>query len=400
MKFAYKLACIASAIAISNAYAAPQAGINSMANPTAQIQNVSFLNKFFGGGQQPAQQQQQPQAAQEEAISDEAFNDKTTEYTNTKFYANAVSYKIRIPKSWENMGEDISENPDVNDRLLQTIEEFRGPTVIGGQRPTIKVEAMILKHEMLAEHWLQNYIFKNGFTLPGEIKATNESEAEADIVYVKGPLSLTAKLKVIITQNRLILIRFDAPTNLDKETYKVANKSIEEFKLIDTKIGNTEEIIEFSLSNRITFNYPNSWLIKNHVLSDANKVKTELHNVGSNGDLLGLIQIQSYRTSRKSLNDILKDLKEGIEGERKISPAELTHSSVLNVGLNFDMAMIETYKVSINDRSSTDYELWLAVLNEEGWLNTLYLLTPSKDIDYYEWARNTRAFDILLSSIK
>lgn len=400
MKTFFKIACLGALMSASVAYAAPYSLLSPMMKKNTSHHEVSFLKNLFGGGDQQAAPPPVAQKAPEPEISEEEFQAATEVYENNKFYINPISYKMYIPNGWENVGDDISEAPDLNSRLLQTVESFRGPTVLGGQRPTIKIEAMILNHEILAEHWLKNYIFKSGFTLAGDVEATNQSEAEAKIVYVKGPLSLTAYLRAMIVQNRLFLIRYDAPSNLAPKDYKIGEKTVTDFEFKNAKIGSAEEIIEFSFSNRLKFDYPNSWLIKNHVLSDVNKSKAELHNVGKNGDLLGLIQLQSYRTSKQSLSEILFDLTNGLRNDRKIKPVKLISSAPLSANLNFDLAFIERYNVSLNDRLTSEYELWVAILNEENWLNVVYLLTPSKDVNYYEWARNTRTFEILLSSIK
>ncbi|MGM0422430.1 MAG: hypothetical protein ACQEQL_04940 [Pseudomonadota bacterium] len=383
-----------SGIAFSASASAVKNGVSEYSLETTPV--TSFFKKFFGGEKQ---EEKVEEVDPVEKYKDD-FAEESKKHTATRFKSDPIKYEIKIPKDWAHTTANLGLSTDINSRLLDTLDHFQGELIVGGGRPSLSIEAIKINHEILAEHWLQNYIFKNGHASENPVEARNENQAQVSFIYIKGGTSFRAVVRAYIIQDRLLLIKFEAPINADEKISTLGELAVESFTIASANLGAVEKTEDFSFRNGLKFSFPSSWEPRNHSLRDPNRLAIEFHNVTQNETLKGLVRVISYRRNEEYTNDfIINDLQKQVKTDLKLKISQLENSTPLSVGLAYDIAHIERYAVSREKRLKVEYELWLAVLGKEDWVTFIYLLTPNKNLDFYSWARNTRMLDLLITSI-
>jgi len=357
---------------------------------------TSILKRFFGNDEK----QTVDETINPVEKYKQDFETESELYAATRFKVNPIKYEIKIPTAWTHTTENMGLSTDINSRLLDTLDHFQGDLIVGGGRPSLSIEAISLNHEILAEHWLQNYIFKNGHASEKPIEADNENQAQVSFIYIKNGISYRAIVRAYIIQDRLLLIKFEAPINISEKTLTLGQFAVESFTIISASIGSIEERKNFSFVNGLSLSFPESWMARNHSLRNPNRLALEFHNIAQGETLKGLVRVLSYRRNKEHTDDfIVNELQQHIKEGLNIKINQLENSTPLSVGLAYDVAHIEMYTALRGDRPNVEYEVWLAVLAKDEWVTFIYLLTPNKNLDFYSWARNTRMLDLLIASI-
>ena len=328
------------------------------------------------------------------------FDDASTLVTEKYFETNPISFELRVPTEWEHLTQDHAAPSDVDSKLLTTIDIWRGPIIVGGDRPLLKIQAIKLNHEILTEHWLQNFIYQNGYTQEGDIISPSETESEIRFIHLQDGVSYKSFMKAYIISDRVIAVRYDAPVVAGEEYYYYGQHIIDSFKITDFTPDTIEEMEDFSLQSNLKFSYPASWTIRNTAMKNARKKSFELQNIDAYDKLKGLIRFVSYRKIEgQDTEKSLFEINSSIRANHGLRIVDLIGSTPLNIGLMFDAAVVERYNAGLEGTVHNNYELWITVLESEQWTHFVYMLTPKSSFDYYDWARNTRAYDLILHSI-
>ena len=329
----------------------------------------------------------------------DAFNQETTLQEKTYFKEMPVSFEFRRPTAWEDMNLNSDNSVNIDSRLLKAFDMYRGPVIVGGTRPNLQIQSIELQHEILAEHWLQDYIFKNGYTQTAEVKSNSETDASVDFVFLDGPVSSHGYMKVFIIGKRLLALRYNVPDIAEDKLKAFGPLIVDSF----TVTGFTSEVIEesadFSLQNQLNFSYPTSWTVQNKMMTNPYEKSLELQNI-KDEEIKGLIRVIAYnKNGAQSVQEIVNGFSRLMKDTHGMRVTELQGSVPLNISIGYDAAVTELYQAGATNTQYNNYQIWVTALESPNWLNFIYLITPNKDIDYYNWARNTRAYDMIIHSI-
>ncbi len=372
--------------------------ILALALPASQASAMDYIKGLLNWGKNKIEQDETDNSLATQHI--EEFNAEAKVVQKTYFEQEPISFELRLPSSWEYLTADQSSPPNVDSRLLKTIDIYRGPVIVGGDRPLLKIQAIALEHEILAEHWLQNFIFENGYTQEGEMINSSENESQIYFIHLEKGVSYKSVMKAYIVGSRLLAVRYDAPVVAGEKFYNYGLEILKSFKITDFTPSAIEDMTDYTFQKSFKFSYPVSWTIQNSAMKDPNKKQFELQNIDKAENIKGMIRFVFYnKTGNKDIEDVVAQLKTSIETSHSLRIEKLSANAPLNVGLLFDTAYIEKYDVGFTNTRHNNYELWISALESDDWNTFIYLLTPKKEIDYYEWARNTRAFDLILHSI-
>jgi hypothetical protein len=61
---------------------------------------------------------------------------------------------------------------------------------------------------------------------------------------------------------------------------------------------------------------------------------------------------------------------------------------------------VEVYEAKDESRKIQDHEMWLAVLVEDRYYYIITMLTPGRNSDFYTWAKNSEAFQVVVESLR
>lgn len=365
--------------------------------PTANAYAMDYIKNLLNRGKE--------KAAEVLPITPEnqfkpEFDQEAKLVTKTYFEENPVTFELKIPESWEFLTQNQPTPTAVDTRLLKTMDTYRGPIIVGGDRPILKIQSIQLEHEILAEHWLQDYIFQNGYTQEGDLDSASETESLIQFIHLQNGVSYKAYMKAYIVGNRVLSVRYDSPVVAGEKFYEYGQYIIESFEIKEYQSNMIEEMKDFSFQNNIKFSYPASWKLENSAMKNPNRKSFELQNLKGEEDLKGLIKFVSLRKNENdSVENFVSAINNSIRTSHGLRIVDLIGSAPLSIGLSFDTAIVEKYEAGLDGTSFNNYELWMAVLESEEWVNFIYLLTPKSSVDYYNWARNTRTYDLILHSI-
>jgi len=181
-----------------------------------------------------------------------------------------------------------------------------------------------------------------------------------------------------------------------------------------------EQRIDYSFASAIRFHYPQSWVVQKQENAQANRLLVQLANPATAGTQMGLMNVTVLSTA--SLSNPLDQTSYAVDVPAEVAALRGRYAAMgytlepareqtkLALTLKTDLAMREVYDMRPRlseyetfRKADVTHELWVAFMRTtETPQKTILveLMTPSRDKDFYLWAVNTRAFDILLQSLR
>lgn len=332
---------------------------------------------------------------------EESFQKYTVEIHEVPYNDNTLSYRIRLPETWSKRTQHMEKGVQLHKRLMSHITTFMAPP-IADVRPSMTIQAKTLEHEIDAVHWLRHYLLVNGFTLSGEVEGKELRHATAGFVYVRNETAYAGYARAIFHGNMVTLARFDVPQRFVQYYSVLQKQAVDTLSLVFPKSGTIEEWRRDNLGGELMeMQYPSSWA-RNRTRYNEDGIKTsfELHNQADEDKVFGLMHFTAIRRSKDTdLSTEIEILKKDLENVYGLYVKEIKSSKPSYGPLEFDYIREEEYLVGFEaERGITDQELTLLVMADSKWYVIFYMMTPLEANDFYNWARNTRAYAIVKDS--
>lgn len=340
-------------------------------------------------------------------MPDKEFNDKTTLYEDVPAGDEALSYRFRLPADWKRPEDSALTSYQISNKILGEIVRYYGPPVID-KRSYFTLQAINLEYQLSAQQWLLQYLLSNGFTIQG-IKEHNFKRAEA--LYVKVIESTTYVIRAVAQMNgrRVVMAQYFMPADNWEGEKQMQAQVMKTFELTYPITESVEEMTKYHFLDIAEFQYPVSWEFRAAPMKGADRMSFELLNIQSEQKidwknyktLDGRIQVDivSY-DSADSVPGEIDNLKRGLAkinlavGDKFETFDDFKFSNELNAGA------VDVYKAIDNQNSLLNYEYWIVPLEAGDYYYFVSLITPSRDDDFFIWARNTQAYALILSLIR
>jgi hypothetical protein len=316
----------------------------------------------------------------------------------------ALSYKFRLPVGWESMGDSGAVGRyQISNKVLGEILRFYGPPVID-TRSYFSLQAINLEYKLTAQQWLLQFLLSNGYTIQG-INEIDENRAEA--LYVKVEDSVTYVIRAVaqINGKRIVVAQYFMPADNWDDEKQMQAQVISTFSLTHPIVEPVEEMRKYHFLDIAQFQYPASWEIKYSPLTNIERMHFDLLNVASELEaeknnkktLNGRIQVDiaSYEAV-SSVEDELDALKSSLSkiglviGEKIDAPVNLKFAD----GVRFVNSSV--YNAVDSDSNMLRYEYWITTVEAGDYYYFINLVTPSRDEEFFVWARNTETYKIIL----
>lgn len=338
----------------------------------------------------------------ESIVDEESFKKNTKMFADIPYNDTSMEYEIYLPNDWEGVGS--SNNSDdtinINRKLLGTVGAYQGP-IIGSSRPVVTIYAVELEHEILASDWLENFILNTGAALQAPLDAISPKMAKASYIAFNGLLATDNLTKVLIYGNTALVVQVSSSLSVKSQFSFVQEKIINSFKLRTPKEGGIETLKTFTIGDALKFSYPDSWKIAYPDFKNSLRLSMQLQNQNSAGKMDGIIQFWTIaRSSDTNIKLEIQRLKDFLVKNYKLNIVAMTSSGNAPVYSRFNFARQEVYSIGADKSAPPAKEIWLAALGDKDWYTFIYLITPTRTNSLYTWARNTRAFDLILQSLK
>lgn len=373
------------------------------------------------------------------------YVDDAKMFSEVPFGDKYLAYEVMLPRGWEK-SEDKLDNkasgdlddgaapPEtrLNRRLLGEVARYYKP---GGLKasPRLQISALELEHEITARNWFLYHVFKNGYTLQG-MKVVSERRVEGMYVYLdRGSLAYKVRMVAEINGPRVILAahyqperdimselrltifheggesvpkqrRIEIRNKLMKSYYvELAQQeyAMESFEFLNPEMAQVELSRQYRFLDLLQFEYPSSWRLVNPEIYDITEMSAYLMSTQDEETLIGEIKIAVISTELDT--DIPTEVSYIKEDVSKRGLELGTLIGVVEDYTVYDHVFYhraEAYNLNSSKEKILDHEFWVCVMVEDRYYYFVTMITPGRDVDFYNWARNTEAFEKVVETIR
>ncbi|MAS86763.1 MAG: hypothetical protein CMH30_02105 [Micavibrio sp.] len=319
-----------------------------------------------------------------------------------------AEFKMRIPPEWQELTEnDLKNHRGQGNRLLGDIAYFRGPSEVG-ERSYVSVEGFELNHELYLEHWVVQHILQASYTLRS-MRKNDDGSIETLYVLFKDNKTYVARTKTVIKGPRILQVSYVMPYDRYEKERDMQAYIINDFSFSRKDTTPTEKLKTYAYLDQRKFEYPESLIIGGSDNVSEEELKLDFTLKDMDGFRKGAYNVAIYAREEGV------DLKEKIQGlldyylENRLERRDRIEVKDYPVADFITFKSIEVYGMSIK---TTDYEtaedkkepitqeLWMGVLADEKYYYIFSLVSPARDLDIYNWSRNARAFELMLTTLR
>jgi hypothetical protein len=325
-----------------------------------------------------------------------------------------LEYKIRLLKGWKQnrTSRDFEAREDddrqLSLRLSGRIAEYFGPARVDGTM-RLEVHAQEMEFEMSALNWLSQDILGRGYTLQG-IEAKSNNEAEAEYVAFIEDVPYVIRSRAMINGTRMVVVSMYVPDFYWQKVRALQQYIIESFEFVspeEVKISHTKT---FKFLDVLEMDYPSSWEL----------VEPNIYSIDN-------MEVKLVRSKFDKKTTYFDDLRYILEGEINVNIVSYDIFSTMSEELalvqeplvNFELSVgdllepisglevgekilhthAEIYRLEHKNKRIQDHEYWLAVMRAPDYFYFIAMVTPSRNYEYAEWARNAEGFRTVVESI-
>lgn len=338
-------------------------------------------------------------------MPEEDFKKSSTLYKQVPFGDEKLAYSVRLPKKWTKNENKALSNFSVSNKVLGEIERFYGPARMG-ERSYFSVQTVGLEYKLTAEQWLILYMLENGFTLEG-LKTIDDKRVEVVYVLIDRNITYVASAVAQISGSLVFFAQYIVPAANWAEESPVSRRILESFELEIIDESFVESMSPYQFLDVAEVKYPDSWELRTKPLRSADIMSVSLLNVKRKNEfsqvrlLRGKMEV--HLLSDYIVEDIdshIKEFIEGVNNGKLIIQDSIEEYEDFTVDENVEVIEVKAYNAVDKSQAVSGYEYWLAVLVSGEYYYFLSLLTPSRDADYFDWARNTQTFRVLVQNTK
>lgn len=329
-----------------------------------------------------------------------------------------LSYTIRIPTGWTEVGKQISEEIQeggLSNRLLTPISRYVSPPYGGEKRSELRVSAVQLDYFISAEHWFLAYILAQKWTLLG-MKVVNANRVEAAYQMVNGSDETVVRAVMQVNGARLVLVEYMVPLSRSVAEKDIEIGTLQSFALTLPDNSLPEPVSERAMFDIAKFLFPASWNIASPPIRTDEEMRTTLVLTAQDIDnpatdeievdyatlkgrieVIGRRRVGEYNEAGFTswLSDLMK-AKGNVSWVDKLP--EQPKAFKISDTLQFDglavYPMVDAYG------RPRPQEIWLLLAHTPRYDYAVVLATPGRTTDYGSWARNISAFELIGRSLK
>lgn len=318
-----------------------------------------------------------------------------------------VAYRIYVPKDWtDNLMNTASEAKTVPGAGEASIFSMIGRYIGNAknlQRSYVTVESNPLGHEIRARDWIVNQILSSGVSLTA---LTEKSPKEAEVLYVQmdKDTSYVVRARVLINANQVIVVRHFLPQDNYETDMVEQQKILSSFTLLNVSNKTIENHLTFGFLDQSYFNYPESWNLKERTILTVDRMSVMLTQERKQRDeniLEGHIKVNAIsRLLNTSLSKELQDFKSGLNiPGYKIGARIETLKFAKDPSISFQKT--EVYRLEPDDKiNMRPYEFMISVMQGAEYNYILSMISPSRDLEFYTWAKNMEVAKIVIESVR
>jgi hypothetical protein len=335
----------------------------------------------------------------------------STEFVRTPFKDPYLTYKVRLPNGWTEVGEEALEAQRLSSRLLGEVSRFAGPAE-GAMQSSFKVSALQMDYFVSVENWFQTFLLTNKYTLLGlKVKGTR---IDARYQVLRDGREFVVRAVAIANGSRMVLAEYSVPAKrFDKEKDNQTWAAMS-FSLLKADTSLPEPIRPREMLDVATFLYPESWTLISPAIRNPEEMATTIVLAGGQDNPVtqtveiditkarGRMEIIGKRRAgghdpiqfASWVADVMK--AEGVAWGEKIAvqPKPLTlDKSLISDG-------VASYYLLDTMGRALQQEVWIVLAHTDRYDYAVLLVTPGRSTDFAAWARNISTFELVARSVR
>lgn len=341
-------------------------------------------------------------------LTQEEFEKQTKVIEETPPGDRHLAYSIRFPAGWKKADDSSSiyesgtkEKHALSRRILGKVSKFYGPAQIDATS-YFEVRALELDYQISARNWFLNFIISNAYSLEG-MEVISDRRVEALYVLNERGTSYVVRAIAEINGPRMVLASYYLPDAHWNEEKAMQEKVVGSFTFLtpeDTKIEATRT---YNYLDVLHFDYPANWRLMAPEAYSLEGMDAKLVNSRDDLTVSGEIEIHVVSTEMDTtLSQEVQALRENLK------QTGLEIGDLIEVPDDHEFAdhvlfsRVEVYRAKARKpgRRIIDHEFWLGIIVEDRYYYIVTMLTPSRNAEFYTWARNTEAFEIVAESMR
>jgi hypothetical protein len=355
-----------------------------------------------------------------EMMTQEEFEAETILHEDVPLGDEALSYKIRLPKGWEQPEGIGISNYTLSDKLLGEIAVFYGPPKMY-MRSRFTIEALALEYQLTAEQWFIQHLLRNGYTIQG-MEVINDKRVEALFFVVEKDVTYVVRSIAEISGKRAVLAQYFLPTRYWNDEKMLQSEVMKSFSLLQPDVEDAEDMKKFYILDIAEFLYPSSWELKAEPIRSIDRLEVEIRSsakrkrIQQKDDwkksraqrerdqeertLHGRINVQLVSNFvAESLEDEIAKLKTKVLGTSLVAGnlIETQDSFIYDDAISFGETNV--YEAVDENSELLEYEIWFTVMGAGDYYYFVTLLTPSRDDDFFVWSRNTQTYKFVVENL-
>ncbi len=338
-----------------------------------------------------------------EELTEESFLQNSELHEEEPLGDRFLAYQVRLPRGWQRTtsaeqykGKQLEE-AGLSQRILGQVARYVGPGRIDSISK-FEIEALNLDHEVTARNWFMNEILARGFSLEG-MQVESDKRVEALYVLVEADTAYVVRSVAEINGPRMIVASYYVPDNHWEEERAYQQRAIESFRFVSPEKSRIEMTRSYSFLDLLSFEYPSSWKLVAPNIFDIQGMEAKLV-YSPNERILGgemyisIISVEfedMFYEEVAYLKERLNDMGLNL-GELMEQPDNYVFNDHIYYGY------VEVYRAYDPQGMKQEHEYWLAIMEEDRYLYLVTMLTPSRNNEFYGWARNEEAFKTVIES--
>ncbi|MGZ9109431.1 MAG: hypothetical protein ACXW4B_11505 [Micavibrio sp.] len=332
-------------------------------------------------------------------ISTDEFLSKTDLYEETPFGDKYLAYQLRLPKNWTKQGSEITSTVDLSKKLLGEVARYYGPPELDA-RSYFVIQAAELDYEITAKNWFMNYILSRGYTLQG-LKVHSDKRIEALYVFLDKDQTYVVRTVGEVNGSRMVLAMYYVPENRWQAEKALQSNALASFRFLAPETVKVEETRTYAFLDLLRFDYPASWRLLAPNIYSIEAMDAKIISAQEDSILDGEVDIHVVSTELDTtLAEEVKSVQKSLEEKGLVIGKLIEQPDDYKIQEHIYFSRIEIYQANDKDKELLDYEYWIGVLMEDRYFYIITMLTPSRNTDFYLWARNSEAFKTVVQSLR
>ena len=343
-----------------------------------------------------------------EELPEEQFLATTDSYEETPKGDKYLAYRVRLPRGWSQMQvsssraykSDEIEEAGLSRRMLGEVARYFGPGRIEALT-RFDIQALSLEHDVTAKNWFMHEMLARGYTLEG-LKEISDRRIEVLYVVVEKDVSYVVRSVAEINGPRMIIASYAIPEKFWMQERAYQERVIESFEFVSPEVSRIEMVRTHTFLDLLSFDYPASWRLIAPAVYSIDGMEAKLINSRDDVTLAGEMSLSVLSSDFEGgVSEEIEYLKEDIR-LRGLDFGDLIEivSEEYDIPDFLYYAHVEIYELHNVEGAVMGHEYWVAVMEEDRYFYVLTMLSPSREVEFYTWARNKEAFKTVIESFK